>query len=285
MLPDATLDRLVSKNEYLWATDVGIANYIQRRHNPTRHAQMLCISSPNEQRIAVADLKRHPPSVVLWEWLAIDSVDGFTRQYIIANHILRNYRPEGILPDLFKRPYAVPTEPGWPGLDRVTAEFAPPQDLHRLPDIWGRFRWPRISSRIVSRHQLGNWMPADSNASSDGEHACWRIEEELAPRDFNYLLLEFAVGPSPKTSARSPRSRWPVATLEFSSEEEFDENSRTTFDCSPDGQKHIYLVPIGCHPCWTWRSVIRQWKLSVSDNSLVTALSVWAYEIDDLRSD
>lgn len=275
MPPDETLEQLVKPDEFLWSVDFGIGNYALRRHNPTRHALAYCIGSPGEQRRAVDDLKRKPPKVILWGWARVDGVDKLTRHYLLANHVLRNYQPGGILPPPYDVPYLIPMGTKRSEPEVIPQEFVRPQRLGHLPETWGRLRCPRIQQQVKARQFVSDWQPIFSEEQSS-TRAGWTWDGEITPRKWNYVYIELAVSAVRRTSPV-----WPSVRLEFSPGQDFDAASRTEWDCRPDGSAHGYLVPIGCHPSWTWRSEIHRLRITSVDGDVLTAPMVTLYEMDE----
>lgn len=268
--PNPALQALVPPDEYLWPVENGIANYINQRYNPTRHAIAYCIGSPAEQRRAAADLKRHKTPVIDWEFSPINGIDGLVRYYIMTPFVLRHYRPleAGVVPG--PRHYAVLADPDWGGLIDLPEGFAAAQYQGRLPLTWGRARWPTLADRITRQETLPDWKPQEQPDAPG-----WETRDEINPRNFNYLLLEFSA------SAPPPRRGRPVqATLAFTPGE-YDAESAITFELAADGRHHRYLIPIGCHPGWTWRPVIRGIRLTVAPDCAVMQPAATLCEVDE----
>jgi hypothetical protein len=191
LIADISLNQIVGPDEYLWSVDCGIINYIQERHNPTRHAQAVCISSPNEQRVAFAHLQSRLPKIVLWGWISHDHIHSLTRQYIIADYVLRHFRREEKTSFKYnmhymdEMHYVVPAEANWNGLENIPSHFEAPQILRRLPHTWAEFRWPKMAHRIKSQFSLAEW-----HLTSDGENRSenWHLTTSIDPRKVNYYI-------------------------------------------------------------------------------------------------
>jgi hypothetical protein len=275
MPPDPSLERLVGPADTLWAVDFGIANYAQKRRNPTRHALAYCIGSPAEQSRAVRDLRARPPRAVLWYWSQVDFADGLTRQYMLANHILRNYRPGGNTN--YGVPIVVPAGASWPGLSEIPDEYLKTQELRRLPQVWGSSRWPRLADRVVKSQALPGWAPPSNVGFSAGTTDAWLLESGIVPKDWNYLVLEVLV-----PIATAADARWIEASLDFGNHEERDPLSKTTWHVLADGKRHAYLIPIGCHPAWTWRPRITHMQLTIPAGDMTSPPTATLYDIEEV---
>jgi hypothetical protein len=268
LIPDPAILRHVPENEYLWPIERGILNYSNRRHNPIRHAIAYCVGSPNEQRQAVADLERHPTPVIAWAWSGVDDVDPLVRQYILAEYVLRNYRPSADCSRSGER-LLFRQEANWPGL-RELPEIGACAYGH-LPRVWGTRLWPIWAERIVSEQPLGDWQCRDAETGG----SAWETRVALDPRSWNYLRIEWTCRHD------DAHSKSHQATLEFSPGDLYDEASKIDFEVVTDGRPHTYLVPISCHPAWSWRPQIARLRLR-SEWSLDQPL-VTVYELEQRR--
>jgi hypothetical protein len=57
------------------------------------------------------------------------------------------------------------------------------------------------------------------------------------------------------------------------------------FDVPADGEQHPYLIPIGCHPGWTWSPRISRIRLRAERGGIEHFDSAMACEIDETAPD
>ena len=276
--PDPVITGLVKSDEFLWPVDNGIANIEQQRHNPTRHAIAYCIGSPKEQRRAVQDIKSHPTPLILWRWAFFDTVDGLLRHRILSNYVLKNYRPISGGQRLYGDPCVIPAEPEWTGCDDGTlASFVNESHFRRLPSIWGERLWPQLAPRMTTTRDYAPWTSMAS-VSDHEPQSNFLATEDIVPREWNFVLLEFA-----SHQIESNAVDWPTVRLEFAEGETFSKLSGITWECRPDGKAHRYLVPVGTRPCWMWKSHIRKLRLSSERGRITLFRPALLAEIDELR--
>ncbi|SFI28902.1 DUF2339 domain-containing protein [Planctomicrobium piriforme] len=262
----------IPAGQFLWPVEYGIGNYLYQRLNPTRHAIAYSIGTPNEERRVVENLREFPTPVILWDWAKIDEIDGLVRHYPIAMSVLRTYQPvleefEGDVPLI-----AVPADSSWTGVDELPEGFLPNQKLGLLAGKWGELRWPRLQEQILKQEELQNWT--QSTPEEGKRH--WEWSGVIAPRSFNYLLLTM-------TAVRSEISTEieTTATLRFAPATLLEKEPQITFQVFADGKRRTYLIPIGCHPGWTWRPQIRRLQLSTPANVRLSLQSARLYDIDE----
>ncbi len=284
---DEFIAQMVGPNETFWAIEQSLAHVANQRHGPTRHPLAHCIGSPSEQRRAVADMLRNPPRLVLWpasivareQWslqlpvgwepqqrftaglptadvmIGVDSVPSPLRYFIISQHVLNHYRPA-------ERPgYLVPAEPGFRGFTVIPADLNGPLRCGRLPLTWGERRLPSLGQRIEHSVELPSG---------------WQYRGSIDPREINYLSIT--------VSAHAMNSRESSAaglTIRFASSDVRDSPSEATLFLKADGNMHSYLVPIGCSPAWTWRTVIGSLELIASPGYVLKTPRVTTLRIND----
>src|SRR5262249_12258788 len=133
--PSAFVLERVGPHDYVWEMENGLMSYVHRRHNPTRHALAYAISSPGEQRVAVAALRACPPKLIGWQYISgTNRIPNPLRYDLISQHLYRHYRPliaEGAA-------FLEPAPPGWPGQVDLGPEFDGPLPLGRLALRWGK---------------------------------------------------------------------------------------------------------------------------------------------------
>ncbi|HLQ45115.1 MAG TPA: hypothetical protein VK137_10330, partial [Planctomycetaceae bacterium] len=302
---DDYLRETVLPNETIWAIEQPSAYFANQRHGPTRHPLAHCIGSPSEQRRAVADLRDHPPRLVLWpasveartQWarqllpgwerrepfaaglptadvmIGVDTIPSPLRYFIISQHVLRHFRPAD-------RPgYLLRAEPEFSGFTVIPPDLNGPLRCGRLPLTWAASRWPLIGDRIQHTTALTGWEappdPAVGSMSSHGSPA-WVRHGSIDPRATNYLFLTVTAR---RTAARLPED---LLTIQFDSGDPQDQPSEATLFMPADGQRHSYLLPIGCSPAWAWRSRIASLALVPGQGTLVDSPTVTALMIDDI---
>jgi hypothetical protein len=268
------LDALVRPGEFLFPVEKGMLSYMQKRFNPTRHAIAHCIGSPNEQRRAASDLERHRTPVVAWEFWPIDEISGYFRYYILMPDILRHYRPEfDTQGDVH---WAVLAGPEWNGLEELPVSLLRVEHLDELPAAWGKKRWPSLARKVRRDEPASSrWKPTRPIVLP-APISAWEAQMDLAPRHFNYLLLTLKA-----TETKPDGNDSEAAALYFSPNSTLSESPQITFHLKADGLAHHYLIPIGCHPAWTWRSRIRRLKIRTEPGTRLAEPIVRLLEIDD----
>ncbi|MDR3638962.1 MAG: hypothetical protein P4L84_34470 [Isosphaeraceae bacterium] len=256
----------VGDREYLWEMEGGMLNYVHQRHNPTRHAIAYCISSPHEQRVAVAALRLHPPQLIAWRYLSgSNNVPNPLRHYVIAQELYRRYRP------LAGTSFLEPAPAHWPGTLALEAPFLGPLPAGRLPLRWGDGRLSSLTHRVRSRETIGPWNPSVTT-----RHA-WEVHSPIDSRTRNYLELDLV--------CEGPGADAPM-TLDFApAGRDYEEASRVTFTVLTDGSPHRYLLPIGCSPGWSWRPAIDRLRLSVPQGCRLDSPRCECWEVDETRFD
>jgi hypothetical protein len=274
--PDPRVQERVSAEEFLWPVEDGIENYANRRRNPTRHALAYCIGSPKEQRRASRDLREHRTPVILWQWWDVDGIDGLVRHYPISMEVLRRYRPSAD-ESADSQPLAVLADPDWRGTLDIPHPFVRSQRLQRLPLAWGTHRWPRLEPKIVSQQPLESWQ--HSGGLKPDVESQWECAEIIDPSSFNYLRFELTG--HRESGLRSIHQ----VQVEFAAGERYDPAFMVAFDVPADGERHSYLVPIGCHPGWTWSPQITRIRLRAERGGIASFDSATACEIDETTPD
>lgn len=275
-LPSSDVVELrLSEGDYLWEMENGLLSFIHRRHNPTRHAIAYCIPSIREQRRAVHDLERHPPTRIVWS-LVTEHLDPpiplTTRYYVISQYLYRHYKPSADR-DRRGRLFLEPAEKDWPRLTLMPDGFAAPFDLGWLPANWGRKRWPTMAPDGTPR-SLHPMLVAGTQGLKR-----WDIDAQIDPTRWNYLLVRLR-GPDPDPSQPAP-----VCRVRFAPRSQpLDESDAMLFRVRP-GAEQDYLAPIGTSPSWSWRASIDRIEIDLPDEpgaQLISAQLVW---FDDLDGD
>lgn len=278
------LDRFVLENvredQTLWPVEIGIANYMYQRHNPTRHAIASYMCSPAEQRIAVRSMQKNPPSIVFFEQWKIDRVPFELRYYVISQYLFRNYRPSE------RVQYWIPNDGSWKGFVEFPEELNLDFQLGHLPITWGQRRSPLLSPRAKMKREVLRWQPAKAdvtnthNGSSRGIRQ-WNCDTQpFQPLDFNYIHLTCTC-----TFERQLPSKESQLHLEFApTGQSFDENNRMIFTAIPDGRQHTYLIPVGCSPAWSWRLNINRLRITGPEGLSISQPDSELWLIDEQRS-
>lgn len=303
---DEFITQTVKPNETIWAIERSLAHVANERHGPTRHPLAHCLGSPNEQRRAVADMRRNPPRLVLWPasvgardywslqlpigWerqqrfvpglptgdvmIGVDGIASPLRYYIISQYVLRHYCPA-------EQPgYLVSAEPDFRGFTVIPADLNGPLRCGRLPLTWGESRLPSLGSRIEKTVELmvrGSADTTEFDVARADASPNWRISGSIDPREINYLSISVTAR---VTDSRASSAA--ILTIRFASPDARDPQSEASFVLHADGNTHSYLVPIGCSPAWTWRSEIGTLELMASPGSMLQSPHVTALRINEL---
>jgi hypothetical protein len=272
--PNTELNELVGPDEFLFPVENGLLSYVQHRRNPTRHAIAHCIGSPSEQRRALRDLQRRRTPVVTWDFWDIDEISGFNRYYILSPYLLRNYRPAKYDFDGNVR-WTVLSGQEWQGQVDLPDSLLEVESLNDLPGTWGKKRWPSLSRKILRDQPIqDNWKP-ESAIVPAVPVSKWIIRTRVEPRRFNYLLLTLT------TKSAKPKNATSSAGLFFSPDRNMPRLPQMTFALTADGLAHDYLIPIGCHPAWSWRQEIQQLRLQTEPDIGLLEPIARVIEIDD----
>lgn len=187
--------------------------------------------------------------------IGVDGIPSPLRYFIISQHVLNHYRPA-------ERPgYLVPAEPGFRGFAVIPADLNGPLRCGRLPLTWGERRLPSLGQRIEHSVELPSG---------------WQYRGSIDPREINYLSITVSAHVS-----GSHESSAAVLTIRFASPDVRDSPSEATLILEADGNVHSYLVPIGCSPAWTWRTVIGSLELIASPGYVLNSPRVTALRIND----
>lgn len=293
---DFVLER-VGPEDSLWAIDHPIANYAHRRHNPVRQQTAFSIVSPNEQRAAVAALRRDPPKLIPWptgggvgrirlrgtkeRYLAgVDGIATPLRYYIISQYVYHHYQPSP------HSGYLEPSGAEWRGELLLEPEFLGIIDLKRLPLAWGKNRWPLRPDRVIGRQRLGGWRPErdraeDGSTPTDSAFSIavprWEWVGVIDSRLYNYLVVEFVC------RERTGGADHVTISLEFAPKDEYEPQSRLTFEAACDGVARRYLIPVGCSPGWSWRPSIERIRLVAPKGTRLAEIEASCLRVDDLR--
>src|SRR5690606_11944399 len=111
------------------------------RLSPTRFFTAFYASGIRWQDEVIADLETKDVRAILWRgphpyWNAPDGYPNYLRQWRIATHLLRHYRPARELAAgslLLRREDAPTTLPA-----AMPELWREPVDYHALPEVWGR---------------------------------------------------------------------------------------------------------------------------------------------------
>ena len=268
----------VDTNQTLWPIETGIANYMYRRHNPTRHAIAFCICSPAEQRIAVRSMQQNPPPIVFFEHYLIDRIPFELRYYVISHYLFRHYRPDE------RVGYLTPNDGDWSGFVDPPVELNLEFELGRLPIAWGERRSPLLKPSAKIDSELLRWQRASSKATvaRDGvaQDLAWECHmQPLKPLNFNYLHLTCACTFDGPVAPVKPQLH-----LEFGPPGgRFDEWNRMSLAAIPDGRQHTYLIPVGCSPAWSWRQAIDRLRITGPEGVSISKPETELWFIDELE--
>ncbi len=302
LVPSPDVIERVGEDETVWEMECAMLTYIHRRHNPTRHVLANCIVSPEEQRRAVADMTARPPRLVAWQFSGSDGIANPLRFYVISQYLFSQYRLAnfGVIhfPDTqwktasmssdrieFNWSFLEPAEPNWPGQDDLPAAFRGQLELGQLARRWGSDRAPNLRPRASRTHQTGEWLAAhDGNAArgpADQQRTsqAWIAQMQPASREFNYLMLDLTTAraaTAPATDATCVLTFAPIGA-------EFDADSAIRFLVKPDGGPHMYLIPVGCSPGWSWRRGIDRLRLDVAECHSLARPKAELWRVDESR--
>jgi hypothetical protein len=259
------IDFLKSTDSFWDFTDHGAFFFLSDHLSPTRFYATHHVITGQNQREVIADLERNKPSYILYRshtgWDAIAGVDRNLRDFLVAEYLLRHYKPAGQVGgfDLLERgdPQSFPA--GVPF--RV--------DLGDVPFLWGQDRLSVLSAP-------GSSMIAQWNSAS-GNLAEWRATHDISvyeirppglfvrtagldaqlqnldlvvdPRSVTYLVVRMTVQKRFEKSL-SAQVFW------RSGMESFTEERSMVFSFIPDGREHAYLVRLASFPGWMWSDTI-----------------------------
>ena len=268
----------VAEGQCLWDLTDGLVNFVNKRHNPTRHAITYCIGSPGEQRVAVAALEACPPPVIVWRHdSGSNEIPNSLFYYIIGQYVFAHYAPsdEGI--------FLEPAPANWQGRVDLPAPFKGELRLKRLPLRWGRDRVPRLGPRLKETISLEpHAITIDSvhgpTALESTSAAAWEVATPIASRRFNYLFLEVSC-----VSASGGAEPADARLLFAPAGRELEEESQLTFTAIPDGERRSYLIPIGCSPGWSWRPAVDRIRLLAPEDCAFVAPRIECWRVDDVR--
>jgi hypothetical protein len=277
LVPDAEILQRVDEHEYLWEMENALLNYVNRRHNPTRHALAYCISSPGEQRQAVAAMRERPPRLIVWQFVSgSNNIPNPLRFYVISQFLYQRYRPASI------GGFLEPAGEDWHGAVDLPPGFHGALPLGLLASTWGRDRAPRLRERLVEERTLDVWEPTvisvrQDDASSVVTAPGWHWEGCM-PSGFNYLAIDISC------SVEQPREvQSHEAVLMFAPPgRDFHQDDGVVFRVTVDGVKRPYLLPVGCSPGWSWRPEIGRIVLIAPRGCRLARPDVNCWRVDEL---
>ncbi|MCA9081167.1 MAG: hypothetical protein KDA58_11460 [Planctomycetaceae bacterium] len=290
--PNSQIASVLNDGDFLWAVDYGLANIEQQRHNPTRHALAYCIGSPAEQARAIGDLRRNRTPLIIWGWSPCDEIAGLLRHWMLATAVLREYRPAdvslGLSPyptqlteDVPQRfPFARLAEHGWSGLTELPAGFAP-SEMHfgRIPLVWGTVRLADLEAYVRGRQML-SWS---ESLDHPGNVHAYQLDANFTPREWNFLKVTLSVDAFVARSGRIGGGASSAAcVIELYDESLSSTTTRLQFDVAADGLPHTYLIPVGCHPGWTWIMRFGRVELSCGAEGQMHIEAAELLEIDEV---
>jgi hypothetical protein len=272
--PPGVLER-VSEHDYLWEVENALLTYAAKRHNPTRHALAYCISSPAEQRVAVASMRQHPPKLISWQSVSgSNAIPNSLRFYVISQYIFQHYRPSSI-------PYYLePASHDWKSELELPEAIQCQLPLNHLPLRWGRDRVEALNRRRMEERRIDSWTAVETAVESSAQSGSgWQASHLALPVEFNYLAMELQGGtarpgaPSHCEAALAfaPAGRW------------YDSRDGATFRLICDDVKRLYIVPVGCSPGWSWRREIEHIKITVPDGYQLERPETTCWRIDETR--
>lgn len=262
----SAITRFLKDRESFWDfTDHGALFFLSNHSSPTRFYATHHVITGQNQREVIIDLEREKPSYILYRshtgWDAIAGVDRSLRNFLIAEYLLRHYRPAGQVGgfDLLER--------GEPQSSPAGVPFR--VNLGHVPFLWGQDRVDTLStpdSNLIAEWDLSSGNLAEWRATSDISVSEIRREGlfvrtagpdaqlqnlglALDPRSVTYLVL--------RVSVKQRLEKDPSAQVFWQTRGEgFMEERSVIFSLVPDGKEHVYLVRLASFPSWMWSDTI-----------------------------
>lgn len=259
------IEFLKSADSFWDFTDYGAFFFLSDHLSPTRFYATHHVITGQNQREVIADLEQSKPSYILYRshtgWDAIAGVDRNLRDFLVAEYLLRHYKPAGQVGgfDLLER--------GDPQSFPVGVPFR--VDLGYVPFLWGEDRLGVLSaagSKMIaqwdfSSGNLAEWRAAHDisvsgirqqgllvrTAGSDAQ--LQNLDLTLDPRSVTYLALRMSVQKRVEKDL-SAQVFWRTGV------ESFAEEQSMVFSLVPDGKEHLYLVRLASFPNWMWSDTI-----------------------------
>lgn len=261
---------LTSVDSFWDFTDHGLLYFLSAHLSPTRFYATHHIITIGDQQEVIAALEQARPSFVLYRsgtgWDAIAGIDRSVRNFLVSEYLLKNYHffnrigsfviLERGAPDAFPQPLAF----------RV--------DLGYMPVLWAQ-NFPGISfNDLIAESILNGWRPNQEMQieTKDSELKLLTIgfdswlerDVMLNPRSAKYLLLRMRVKGIGE----------PKAQIFWRSDNGgFSEERSVIFNLLPDGNEHLYLIPLAPFPSWMWSNTVTGLRFDPS-NEPSTEMSI-----------
>lgn len=257
--PTPAIATRCTANDTLWEMENGLQNFLNRRHNPTRHALAYCIGTPNEQRIAAAAIAANRPAVIVWDFQSgTDGIPNPFRYWRIMPTIYRDYWPIAGTSLLERKPSpnAFPT--------RLDHAFTGPIGMGKLPLNWGIRGFPKWDESSRKSLTLATDMTTRLN-----DHSSIGIRENLPTSPFDFLILNAKLT-TPIVDTKIDRDAdeslsQPNILLEFGTGVEPDSRATIQFAARGDSSSATYVLPVRCSPTWSWNRELKSLRFVPPD--------------------
>lgn len=261
-----SLTEFLSNVDSFWDfADHGALFFLSDHLSPTRFYTTHHVITGQDQREVIADLKRHQPSYILYRshtfWDAIAGVDRNLRNFLVAEYLLREYKPAGQVAgfDLLER--------GSPQTFPVGTPFK--IDLGGVPFLWGRDRlatldatsstpvaqWNASLGNLTDWHIINDIAAAEVRQSglffrtAGSDPHLQNLDLTIDPRSVTYLVLRLTVQENHEETLTG-QIFWRSSTASFTEEQS------VTFSLIPDGKERVYLIRLASIPGWMWSDTI-----------------------------